>query len=153
MCTLTDIHNSDGADAIGNAPQPESQVEEGGQPHPDQKPESLSVSTDDGLFQDIPAWIWRAFLSAWATIFGLFLAFFTITAEATFAVAIAALTGLMAFGLPLALVAQSGSGNPTQISKVDTHTGPMSIWAVAAQIVLIPVGGIVGLTAFIIFAL
>ena len=85
--------------------------------------------------------------------FRLFLAVFTVSAEATFAVAIAALTGLMAFGLPVALVAQSGGANPEHKSTVDTHTGPLSIRAAAAQIVLIPVGGIVGLTAFIIFVM
>ena len=151
MLTFTD-NRSDDADTTGPAPQ-RALIDERGQQHREQKPDALSVSTEVGLFQDMPKWIWRAYLSAWATIFGLFLAFFTITAEATFAVAIAALTGLMAFGLPIALVAQSGSGNPEQRNTVDTHTGPLSIGAAAAQIVLIPVGGIVGLTAFIIFAL
>ena len=90
---------------------------------------------------------------AWATIFGLFMAFFTVNAEATFVVAIAALTGLMAFGLPVALVGQSRTGNLEHGSTVDTHTGPLSVEAAAAQIILIPIGGIVGLTAFIIFAM
>ena len=153
MLTFTDSLRSNGANTFVDAPPPGSLIEKGGQPQRDQKPEALSVSTEVGLFQDIPGWIWRAFLLAWATIFGLFLAFFTVNAQATFAVAIAALTGLMAFGLPLALIAQSGPGNPEHKGTVDTHTGPLSIWAAAAQIVLIPVGGIVGLTAFIIFAM
>ena len=129
MLTFTDNIRSGGADTTGRVPQPESLIEEGCQPDRDQKPEVLSVSTEVGLFQDIPGWIWRAFFSAWATIFGLFLAFFTINAEATFAVAIAALTGSMAFGLPIALVAQSGTGNPEHRSTIDTHTGPLSVRA------------------------
>lgn len=142
-----------GADTIGHEPQQGSLIEDDKQQPPDQKPEVLSVPIEAGLFQDMPAWIWRAFLLAWAAIFGLFLAFFTINAEATFVVSIAALTGLMAFGLPVVLVAQSGGRNPEYKGTVDTHTGPLSIRAAAAQIVLIPVGGIVGLTAFIIFAM
>lgn len=138
---------------MGRAQQTGSLVEEGGPPQIDERPEASPASTEVGLFRDMPGWIWRAFLSAWATIFGLFLAFFTTTAQATFAVAIAALFGLMAFGLPVALALQSGRGNPDRGSTVDTHTGPLSIRAAAAQIVLIPVGGIVGLTAFIIFAM
>jgi hypothetical protein len=150
MLTFRDSRSADAA-TIVQAAQPG--LIEGGQPHCDQKPEALCVSTKVGLFQDIPGWIWRAYLSAWATIFGLFLAVFTVGAEATFAVSIAALTGLMAFGLPVALVAQSGRAKPEHKSTVDTYSGPLSIRAAAAQIVLIPVGGIVGLTAFIIVAM
>ena len=106
-----------------------------------------------GLFQDIPTWIWRIFFSAWATIFGLFLTIFTTNAEATFVVIISALTGGMAFGLPLPLAAQSRKDNVKSVSIVHTHTGPLSPPAAAAQIVLIPIGGVIGLTAFILFAM
>ena len=145
--------NSDVAGEKGQAPQQQKPIKESGQQPRDQNPKAQTVRIEVGLFQDMPAWIWRVFLLAWATIFGLFMAFFTVNAEATFVVAIAALTGLMAFGLPVALVGQSRTGNPEHGSTVDTHTGPLSVEAAAAQIILIPIGGIVGLTAFIIFAM
>lgn len=115
--------------------------------------EQVSEPQDVGLFQDIPGWIWRIFLSAWATIFTLFLIVFTTNASATFMVTISALFGLMAFGLPATLAAQSRRQNVKYDKIINTHTGPLSQKAAAAQIVLIPIGGVIGLTAFILFAM
>lgn len=107
---------------------------------------------DPGLFQDIPRWIWVAFLSAWAMLFGLFIVFFAIDAGSTFVVIIAALFGLMAFGLPMTLAAQSNRTGRNHGATINTHTGPLSVRAAAAQIVLIPVGAVIGLVAFIALA-
>ena len=64
------------------------------------------VPTDPGPFQDIPKAIWSIFLSAWALLFTLFILFFTTTPAAAFVVTVAALFGLMAFGLPAVMAAQ-----------------------------------------------
>lgn len=106
-----------------------------------------------GLFQDIPGWIWRIFFSAWATIFLLFLVVFTTNASATFVVTISALTGLMMLGLPVTLAGLTRRRNVECDKVINTHTGPLSQKAAAAQIVLIPIGGVVGLTAFIMLAM
>lgn len=115
--------------------------------------EPAAKADEAGLFQDIPPWIWRLFFHAWAVIFILFLMVFTTNAAATFMVTIAALTGLMILGLPAALAAQSRRCNVSYGNIIHTHTGPLSAKAAAAQIVLIPVGGVAGLTAFILFAM
>jgi hypothetical protein len=106
-----------------------------------------------GLFQDIPRWIWITFLSAWAILFGLFIVFFTSDAAAAFVVTIAALFGLMAFGLPMTLAAQSKRGSQKCEGLIHTHTGPLNVGAAAAQIVLIPIGAVIGLIAFIMLAM
>jgi hypothetical protein len=108
---------------------------------------------DIGLFQDIPRWIWTIFLSAWAIFFGLMILFFATTPAAAFAVTIAALFGLMAFGLPMALAAQSQCGKHDCTGMIDTHTGPLSAAAVGTQIALIPVAVVVGLVGFIVLAM
>ena len=106
-----------------------------------------------GLFQDIPRWIWVTFLSAWAVLFGLFIIFFTTNAAAAFVVTIAALFGLMAFGLPMTLAAQSKCESQECGDLIHTHTCPLKVGAAAAQIVLIPIGAVIGLIAFIMLAM
>ena len=106
-----------------------------------------------GLFQDLPAWIWRTFLAAWAVFFGLFIVFFTIDAEATFVVTIAALFAVMAFGLPMTMVAQSKCGIHECNGLIQTHTGPLSVGAAATQIALIPIGAVIGVIAYIMLAM
>jgi hypothetical protein len=108
---------------------------------------------DVGLFQDIPGWIWTLFLSAWATFFGLMILFFATTPTAAFVVTISALFGLMAFGLPMALAAQSQCGRNDCTGMIDTHTGPLSAAAAGTQIALIPVAVVVGLVGFIVLAM
>lgn len=108
---------------------------------------------DIGLFQDIPRWIWTIFLSAWAIFFGLMILFFATTPSAAFMVTISALFALMAFGLPMALGAQSKCGKFECTGMIDTHTGPLSAAAAGIQIALIPVAIAVGLTGFILLAM
>lgn len=102
-----------------------------------------------GPFADVPRWIWTIFLTAWATLFGLFLLFFTTTAAAKFDITIVALFALMAFGLPVALGAQATPriGRPPHI--IQTRTGPLPAGAAAVQIAVIPVCAVIGLIAFI----
>jgi hypothetical protein len=106
-----------------------------------------------GLFQDIPGWIWTIFLSAWAIFFGLMILFFATTLAAAFVVTISALFALMAFGLPMALAAQSRCGKNECTGMIDTHTGPLSAAAAGTQIALIPVAVVVGLVGFIVLAM
>jgi VIT1/CCC1 family predicted Fe2+/Mn2+ transporter len=102
------------------------------------------------VFGDIPRWIWIAFLSAWALLFGLFLVFFTKDGEATFAVITAAFFALMTLGLPAALATQSKPRPHGSQRVIETRSGPLPLSAAATQILLIPIGAVVGLTAFII---
>jgi len=111
------------------------------------------IRADQGPFQDIPQGVWVLFLSAWACLFMLFVLFFTVTLEAAFVVTVAALFGLMAFGLPWVMARQGRCDGPGCRGIVHTRTGPLSVTAAATQIVLIPVGAVIGLTAFIAFAM
>lgn len=108
---------------------------------------------DAGVFGDIPRAIWIAFLSAWALLFGLFIIFFTTNGPATLAVLTAAFFALMTLGLPAALGMQSKSASPHRRRTIDTRTGPLSVGAAATQILLIPVGAVTGLAAFIALAM
>ena len=105
-----------------------------------------------GPFADIPRWIWTVFLTAWATLFGLFLLFFTTTTAARFDVTIVALFAMMAFGLPAALGAQAGPADHRPTDIVHTRTGPLPARAAAVQIAVIPVCAVMGLIAFILLA-
>jgi len=105
------------------------------------------------LFGDIPRPIWTAFLGAWALLFGLFLLFFTTDGPATLAVSTAAFFGLVTLGLPAALGMQSGGARRRATRFIGTRTGPLSVRAAATQILLIPVGAVIGLAAFIALAL
>jgi hypothetical protein len=93
------------------------------------------------------------FLSAWALLFTLFILFFTATPEAAFVVTVAALFALMAFGLPMAMAAQGRCEGHECGGIVHTRTGPLSVAAAGTQIVLIPVAAVIGLSAFIAFAI
>ncbi len=106
-----------------------------------------------GLFQDVPGWIWGTFLSAWAMFFGLMAVFFTTGGGAIFAVSIAVFFAGMAFGLPIAMAAQSNCAGYECSASIDTHTGPLSAVQAGVQITLIPVAAVLGLTAFIALAM
>lgn len=106
-----------------------------------------------GPFRDLPRWIWVAFLSAWSIFFALLAVFFARTPSAAFAITIAILFAIMAFGLPVTLAAQSKCKWSECPDIVETHTGPLGIRAAGAQIVLIPICAVIGLVAFIILAL
>ena len=111
------------------------------------------VPTHPGPFQDIPKVIWSIFLSAWASLFTLFILFFTTTPAAAFVVTVAALFALMAFGLPAVMAAQGRCEGHECSGIVHTRTGPLSVAAAGTQIVLIPVAAVIGLTAFLVLAL
>jgi hypothetical protein len=108
---------------------------------------------DASPFSDIPRPIWTAFLSAWAVLFGLFLIFFTTDGPATLAVVTASFFGLMLLGLPAALGAQAKSPRGVRSRFIVTRNGPLPNGAAATQILLIPVGAVIGLSAFIALAL
>lgn len=109
--------------------------------------------SDVGLFGDIPRSIWIAFLSAWALLFGLFLVFFTRDGPASLAVVTASFFALMLLGLPAALGAQANSSTRERPRVVMTHNGPLPIRAAATQILLIPVGAVIGVTLFVILGM
>ena len=105
-----------------------------------------------GLFEDIPGWIWKAFLGAWAAFFGLMFVFFASSPTALFMVTVSSLFAVMLFGLTKALSAQSRCGDYFCDGAIQTHTGPLSPHAAAAQIVLIPVAVAIGLIGFVLLA-
>lgn len=105
------------------------------------------------VFGDIPRWIWIAFLSAWALLFGLFLVFFTTNGSATFMVVTAAFFALMTLGLPAALGTQTKRRQRPGQRIIATRSGPLPLSAAATQILLIPVGAVIGLIAFIILGM
>jgi len=105
-----------------------------------------------GLFQDIPGWIWKVFLGAWATFFGIMLVFFATSPTALFMVTVSALFALMLFGLTKALSAQSRCGDYSCEGAIETHTGPLSPRAAGVQIALIPVAVVIGLIGFVVLA-
>ena len=115
--------------------------------------DAAAAPPDIGLFRDIPRSVWVTFLSAWAMFFGLMILIFATDAAAMFVVTIAALFGAMAFGLPMALAAQSKCDPYDCKGIVQTHTGPLSVRSAGAQIALIPVAAVIGLAAFILLAL
>ena len=114
---------------------------------------AAAAPPDIGLFRDIPRWIWVTFLSAWAMFFGLMILFFATDAAAIFVVTIAVLFGAMAFGLPMALAAQSKCDRYDCKGVIQTHTGPLTVRSAGVQIAMTPIAAVVGLTGFIILAL
>jgi hypothetical protein len=108
---------------------------------------------DTSLFTDIPRGIWTAFLSAWAMLFILFLFFFSTDGPAALSVVTAAFFALMILGLPATLAAQSSGTSKKWPRVIMTRSGPLPVRAAATQILLIPVGAVFGLIAFILLAM
>jgi hypothetical protein len=106
---------------------------------------------DTGLFDDVPGGVWKIFLGLWVTLFGLFALFFATDRSATFAIIISCMFAMMAFGLPIAMAAQSRSDRPPSVT-IYTCSGPLSAWEAGAQIISIPAAAVTALTAFILFA-
>ena len=103
-----------------------------------------------GPFDDIPRWIWAGYLCGWSAVFGLFVLFFTTDLEAAFAVLIASLFALIAFGLAMTMGGLGRSEAPVRRGMIQTRSGPMSEGAAAVQIALIPIASAIGLVAFIL---
>lgn len=103
-------------------------------------------------FRDVPRGVWTVYLSAWAALFGLFALFFAVNLASAFAVTISCLFAVMAFGLPIVLAGLPKDSDGECGPMIDTHTGSLSIAAAGAQIVLIPVAAVIGLSAFILLA-
>jgi len=105
------------------------------------------------VFGDIPRPIWIAFLSSWALFFGLFVVFFAGDGPAAIAIVTSCFFALMILGLPAALGAQARSPSRPWQRTVRTGSGSLPVGAAAAQILLIPVAGVIGLIGFIVLAL
>ena len=114
---------------------------------------SAPIQPNPNPFGDIPRPIWTAFLSAWAMLFGLFVLFFATDGPAALAVLTACFFAFMILGLPAALGAQSQFPSRPWPRTIKTRSGSLPTGAAAAQILLIPVAAVIGLTAFIILAL
>jgi hypothetical protein len=114
-------------------------------------PDTPARSCDTGLFDDIPASIWKVFLAGWAVVFILFALFFATDRSAAFVIVISCFFVMMAFGLPIALAGQS-KRNREPGGLIQTHSGPLTAFEAGAQIASIPVAAMIALTCFILFA-
>jgi hypothetical protein len=112
-------------------------------------PQALPVSP----FGDIPKFIWTAYLSTWAVLFGLFLIFFAADGPSALAVVTASFFALMLLGLPAAMGSQTRWEESPSKGVIETHTGPVPIGEAAMQMLLIPVGSVIGLVILIIVAI
>jgi hypothetical protein len=110
-------------------------------------------TVEPGPFQDIPRSIWRIFLSAWGTLFAMFILFFAVNAAAAFVVTIASLFAIMAFGLPSLMAALGRCEDHKCGDVIHTYTGPLTVAEAGVQIALIPIAAVIGLAAFIGLAL
>src|SRR5690348_11339122 len=113
---------------------------------------SAPEAADMAPFADIPGPIWTAYLSAWALLFAIFILAFTTDGEATLAIVTASFFALMTLGLPAALPGVPGRPPRSRHPRVQTPPGPLPVAAAAAQILLIPVGAVIGLIAFVMLA-
>jgi hypothetical protein len=93
------------------------------------------------------------YLSAWTTVFGLFILFFTADARSGFMVITSVFFGLMLLGLPAAMAAQSKTPNEKSNGVVQTYTGPVSAFQAGVQIALVPVAAVIGLLGFVLLAM
>ena len=114
------------------------------------EPDSVVPSGNPGLFQDIPGWIWRTYLAGWTALFSLFVLFFAKDGGSAFAITIASLFALMAFGLPMTIAAQTNREGYRCEGMIQTGSGPLAARAAATQILLIPISAVIGLTVLII---
>jgi hypothetical protein len=112
-------------------------------------PQTLAASP----FGDIPEFIWTAYLSAWAVLFGLFVIFFAADGASALDVVTASFFALMLLGLPAALGLQTRRENGPSQGVIDTHTGPIGVNEAATQILLIPVASVIGIAMLIVLAL
>jgi type IV secretory pathway VirB2 component (pilin) len=106
-----------------------------------------------GPFRDVPRGIWRVYLGAWATVFGLFILFFTADARSGFMVITSVFFALMLLGLPAAMAAQSKTPSEESNGVVQTYTGPVSSFQAGIQIALVPVAAVIGLLGFVVLAM
>jgi hypothetical protein len=114
---------------------------------------SAPIVHEADLFGDIPGPIWTAFLCSWGLLFALFVLFFSKDGPATLAVVTASFFALMTLGLPAALgLISKGPPRPWP-RMIETHSGRLTVGAAATQILLIPVGGVIGVTAFIVLGM
>ena len=115
---------------------------------------TLGPATHEGsLFGDIPGPVWTAFLSAWALLFALFVMFFAKDGPSSIAILTSCFFATMILGLPAALAGQSQAASRPWPRMIVTGSGTLPVGAAAAQILLIPVGAVIGLIGFIVLAL
>ena len=114
---------------------------------------SEQAGPDTSLFGDIPGPIWTAFLTTWALLFGLFVVAFARDGPATIAVLTSCFFALMTLGLPAALGIRSRRPSHGWPRTIVTRNGRIPTTVAATQILLITVGAVIGLAAFIILAL
>jgi hypothetical protein len=104
-------------------------------------------------FADIPHGVWIAFLSVWGLLFGIFIFAFATDGPAALVVLTATFFAIMTLGLPTVLCGHAKRATRQCPQVIATRNGPLPLAAAATQILLIPVGTVLGLTAFIVLAM
>jgi len=110
------------------------------------------VAHEPSVFGDLPRFIWIAYVSAWALLFGLFLLFFATDGPAALAVLTSTFFAFMLLGLPAALGAQAERAPRPSAQIIVTGSGALPVSSAAIQILSVPVGACIGLAALILFA-
>ncbi len=103
-----------------------------------------NIQYETGAIQsgfEFPGWIWAAMFGCYAAFF-LFITLATgRDKHALFAIVISALYTVMYFGTAAVLASLKGKERPSPLSRgkyLQTYTGPMSLSAVAGQVLAIP---------------
>ncbi len=114
---------------------------------------AVPAAHEPSVFGDIPRFVWIAYLSAWAFLFGLFVLFFAADGPAALAVLTSCFFACMLLGLPAALGTQAERAPRPSAGAIVTGSGTLPVSSAAIQILSVPVGACIGLAALILFAL
>jgi|AAFX01.1.fsa_nt_gi hypothetical protein len=99
-------------------------------------------------FQDLPAWVWRAFFASWLLLFLTFAVIFAVSGDVWFVLGVVAAFAAVFFCTPLVLLRLTRRGKAHDCgSHVDLLYGRCTNIEAAIQIVLLPIALSVGLIA------
>ena len=99
-------------------------------------------------FQDLPAWVWRAFFASWGLLFLTFVLTFAVSADVWFVLGVVAAFAVVFFCTPLVLLRLTRRGRAPECGRhVDLLYGRSTNIEAAIQIVLLPVALSIGLIA------
>jgi hypothetical protein len=99
-------------------------------------------------FQDLPAWVWRAFFASWGLLFLTFVLTFAVSADVRFVLGVVAAFAAVFFCTPLVLLRLTRRGKATECGRhVDLLNGRCTNIEAAVQIILLPVALSIGIVA------
>ena len=99
-------------------------------------------------FQDLPAWVWRAFFASWGLLFLTFVLTFAVSADVWFVMGVVSAFAAVFFCTPLVLLRLTRRGKAPECGRhVDLLNGRCTNSEAAIQIVLLPIALSLGLIA------